>query len=334
MNDDIRLLIDRTAADCIEGKTTDRDTIVQLLGIDPLSEEADYLRAKAGHAAQIITDGEAYLWGAIGVDSVPCSMNCRFCSFGEEWGLVKNSVVFDDHDIDRQVELYASSHIHYIVLRTTEFYSIDELCNKIRRLKKLVPETCEFILNTGEFDDEIAAAMHEAGVSGIYHALRLREGIDTGFDPSVRKRTMQAVKDSPLKLISLVEPVGPEHTDEELADAFLVTMEYGAAISGIMARIPVPGTPLGDTEQISPERIAQITAVFRLAAGDKIRDICVHPPTPGAAFAGGNVTVVEMGAIPRDDKVSAAEWLGYTASDAKAMMEEAGYRVISDVRKE
>ena len=71
-----------------------------------------------------------------------------------------------------------------------------------------------------------------------------------------------------------------------------------------------------------------------LAAGDKIRDICVHPPTPGAAFAGGNVTVVEMGAIPRDDKVSAAEWLGYTASDAKAMMEEAGLRVISDVRKE
>ena len=38
-----------------------------------------------------------------------------------------------------------------------------------------------------------------------------------------------------------------------------------------------------------------------------------------------------MGAIPRDDKVSAAEWLGYTASDAKAMMEEAGYRVVSDV---
>ena len=44
MNDDIRLLIDRTAVDCIEGKTAGRDTIVQLLGIDPLSEE-DIARA-------------------------------------------------------------------------------------------------------------------------------------------------------------------------------------------------------------------------------------------------------------------------------------------------
>ena len=46
-----------------------------------------------------------------------------------------------------------------------------------------------------------------------------------------------------------------------------------------MARIPVEETPLGKYPQISDTRLAQITAVLRLACGSRVRDICTHPAT-------------------------------------------------------
>ena len=35
-----------------------------------------------------ITGDNGCIWCAVGMDFAPCSMNCEFCSFGEEWGLI------------------------------------------------------------------------------------------------------------------------------------------------------------------------------------------------------------------------------------------------------
>lgn len=312
---------------CLSGEGLNKGQIMNLLSLDPDSQDAAYLRQCAGEAARQITGGAAYLWGALGIDRVPCSMNCKFCSFGEAWNLIEADTCYSDVDILEQVKVFVQAGVRFIVLRTTEFYSIDELCEKIRILRRKIPGDYEIILNTGEFNLQIARLMHEAGVSGIYHALRLREGIDTGFDPRERLYTLQAVHDSPLRLISLVEPAGPEHTDEELAEAFLVTARYGAYVSGTMARVPVKGTPLGDTPMLSENRIAQLTAVFRLAAGRRISNICVHPASHKAVSAGANVIVVEKGAIPRDGEFTKEEWNAFTVQKGKEMLIREGYQV-------
>ena len=57
-----------------------------------------------------------------------------------------------------------------------------------------------------------------SGIDVVYHSLRLGEGQTTCFRPEERKATLAAVRDSDLKLAHLVEPVGPEHTDDEIAD--------------------------------------------------------------------------------------------------------------------
>jgi len=322
-------IIDKAGEDCISGKGIKKDTMITLLNLDPSSKEAAYLRKTANRAAHVITDNSAYLWGAIGIDFVPCSMNCKFCSFGEKWGIIKDEVIYSEEEIIEQVKDYADSGIRFIVLRTTEFYNIDDLCRKIKKIKHAIKGGYELILNVGEFDSKTACKIHEAGVSGIYHAIRLREGTDTPFDPDVRENTMKAVKDSPLKLISLVEPVGNEHTADELANNFIRIMNHDACISGAMARIPVAGTPLGDTSMITEERIAQLTAVFRLAASKKIPDICVHPCSEMTAMAGANVAVIEKGAIPRDDKFMNNEWKSLTADRAKKMFDSSGYEVLT-----
>lgn len=319
--------IQRAFEHCLQGDLLERTDILRLLAIDPASPDALFLRETAAKAAREITGGAAYLWGAIGIDRKPCPMNCAFCSFGEKWNLIEEERIYTDQEIIAQVRAFVQEGTRFIVLRTTEFYSIDLLREKLAAIRRAVPGPYELILNIGEFDLPTACSIHQAGAAGIYHALRLREGIDTSFVPAARRATLSAIQNSPLKLISLVEPVGPEHTNEELADAFLTAASYGAVISGAMARVPVPGTPLGQLPILPTERLAQLIAVFRLAAGRRIPDICVHPASAEAVQSGANVVVVETGAIPRDQQIAQAEWNRFTAQKATALLQEAGYTV-------
>ena len=189
-----------------------------------------------------------------------------------------------------------------------------------------MPGSYEIGLNVGEFDLEKANALHRAGVDFIYHSLRLGEGRDTRFNPVERLKTLGAVKDSPLKLVFLVEPIGVEHSNEEIADICLCAIEHKAIVTGGMARVPVPGTPLGVHPQISENRLAQIVAVTRLAGGSRVPDICVHPATPKALRFGANVAVVETGSIPRDSCCLPKEkWNQFDAQTAEKWFEQAGY---------
>lgn len=224
-----------------------------------------------------------------------------------------------------QAEYFVSHGARFLVLRTTEFYSQEELMNLVNELRSRVPGKYEIILNIGEFDQDGARRMYETGVSGIYHSCRLREGEDTPFDPQLRLSTMESVFRSPLKLISLVEPVGIEHTADELADNLLRIVQYEPEISGAMARTPVPGTPLGTLPMIDENRLAHLIAVFRLSCGHVVKDICVHPPSLAALQSGANVVVVEAGAIPRDTESAEGDWQGFTPQDAVGLFTEAGY---------
>lgn len=305
-----------------------KEHIVQLLSIVPESEAWKALGAASRRVAAGLTHDRAYLWGAIGVDFAPCSMNCDFCSLGEAWGIVRDRRDYDAEQTVAQVRDYVENGVRWIVLRTTEFYSQDALGEMIRTIRARVPGEYEIGLNIGEFDLQKANWLAECGVNFIYHSLRMGEGRDTRFDPQVRRNTLQAVKDSPLKLVFLVEPVGVEHTNEEIADICLLTAEYGAIVSGTMARIPVPGTPLGVHPQVSDARMAQIIAVVRLACGACVPDICIHPGTELAMQFGANVTVIETGSIPRDTCCcSGGKWNQFDADKAKTLFQNAGYTV-------
>lgn len=321
----VRTLIDRVRQKCLDGVVPDRDEIIRLAGIDDTGEDCDYLRRAASEVARIKTGGKAYLWGAVGIDFVPCEMSCDFCSFGSEWGIVTENKIYTPEEIAREANEYVQQKVHYLVLRSTQFYKVEDLLRIVAYVREHVKGDYELILNIGEFDVGTANRLYEAGVDGIYHALRLREGTDTRFDVANRRKTLAAIRDSELKLIHLVEPVGEEHTAAEIADRFLEALSYGACISGIMARIPVAGTPLGGNKRIGDRRIAKLVAVTRLSGGGIVSDICVHPASLLAVESGANVAVVEKGAIPRDTTLSSSEWNNFNCSDAAKLFTDNGY---------
>ena len=316
------------AKECaLNGVILTRNQIIKLLEIPLGSAEDKLLREAAYEVAMKKCDGKAYIWSAVGADYAPCLMNCKFCSFGKKWGIVKKVVHYSTKEIVEKARMFVENGAKYIVLRTTEFYSIPKLLEIVKVIRKEIKGDYEIVFNTGELDMTISNLMVESGVNGVYHACRIREGIDTPFDPWDRKNTMSNVSRSGLKLISLVEPIGIEHSNEEIADNFLQILKYKAVISGAMARIPVPGTPLGDIEKISDSRLSQIIAVLRLAGGDIVKDICVHPVTLEALKSGANVMVVETGAIPRDKDLENDSWHGMDMNKANSLLKEAGFIV-------
>lgn len=312
---------------CLAGERLSRNEIIRLLDVEPGGADDRFLREAAREASQKIAGGKGYIWCAVGMDYAPCSMNCKFCSFGEKWGIVREPRHFEPEQVFAHVRTYAENGAAYIVLRTTEFYDLDRLLGFIPEIRAKIPGGYAIVLNTGELDAAAAAKAKAAGVYGVYHALRLREGTDTPFNPAERIATMKNVSASGMTLVSLVEPLGCEHTDEEIADSFLNAAACGAKICGAMARFPVDGTPFGSSPMISGPRLAHVVAALRLSGGSAVRDICVHKATPEALESGANVMVVESGAIPRDSDLSEKDWAGVDMARAREMLAAAGYEI-------
>lgn len=319
--------IDEAYRKALSGIVLDKQEIIDLLSVPVGSDECAYLCRKANEVAHVLTHDTAYLWGAIGLDYAPCPKSCDFCSFGAAWHLIKEPKVFALPEILDQVREYVRCGVHFIVLRTTQYYPLERLCEYVRTIRQEVEGSYELILNVGEFNLEMANRLYESGVSGVYHAIRMREGTNTRFRVEDRLATLAAVKESPLKLIHLVEPLGLEHTNEEIADRFLGAVRYGAYISGVMARIPVVGTPLGNKPQMSDEQVAKVIAVLRLSGGDTVQNICVHPASDMALASGANVVVIETGAIPRDTDLAVTKWKHFDCATAKRLFKSEGYTI-------
>ncbi len=323
----IEKLIKKACNNALSGKILSRDDIIALLDLNPDSAEVEKLGAAAREAAAELTGNHGRVWSAIGVDFAPCPVNCDFCSFGEKWGVTKDAYeLTTDEIIDLAAKLLHEG-AKWLTLRTTEYYSLQKLAATAKKMRSAIAGNYKIVANTGELDRETADLLTSGGIQIIYHSLRLREEINTGIPVKNRLETLAAVKNSPLELAFLVEPVGTEHTSAEIADVFLTAMRYNASLTGAMARVPVPGTPLGNIPAVSERRLAQIAAVTRLAAGRNAPDICIHPPSQQALEWGANVVVVEVGAIPRDTCNTKQEWQNFDINTAITWFNQAGYKL-------
>jgi biotin synthase len=274
----------------------------------------------------VISGKRGRVWAAIGVDAAPCPRSCDFCSFGSAWNVYPECYELSPDDVCRQASQIGWFAPDWLTLRTTQDYGIARLCSLAERVRHVLPSTTELVVNTGEFDMAGARALKAAGVNGVYHTYRLREGVDTGIAPADRLTTLRIIQEAGLKLAALVEPVGPEHTDKEIVESAFRLKEYGVALSGCMARVPVPGTPLAKYGSVSNDRIVRIVAMTRLISGPEVEAICIHPPLPAALCAGANTVVVECGAIPRADRTESQSWRGFNFAAASQLFAAASYK--------
>jgi biotin synthase len=178
------------------------------------------------------------------------------------------------------------------------------------------------VANTRDISHKEGEALLEAGFVGAYHAVRLGEGRDTPFNREKRIRTIRVLKEVGLRWMNCVEPVGPEHSHEEIVDLMFLARRYEAAYSGIMRRINFPGSPMTKYGMISELEMAKMVAVSRLVMGTVPKAHCTHEPHSASLMAGANLFFPEVGASPRDGKADTEKGRGRSVEHCHALQKE------------
>ena len=324
MDKKMKIFIEEIKKKALDDKDLTRDELLILFGLDPMSEECRYLGESAREVSRIKAKNKAKVGSSIGVDLHRCPASCTFCSLGEKWALFDEEYKVTTEEILQIIRDVIGKGFYQFTMRTTEFFPVDELCDIARKIKIEFGSTVILNANTGELTLDEAKRLKEAGYTSAYHSLRLGEGKDTPIDPEVRKDTMRAIKEAGLRHACGLDPIGIEHTNEELADLLLFYRSISPGAICAMKRIAVKGTPKGDLPEVSDIRIAQIAAVIRMASGGR-NIVSVHPPIMQALQWGANNIAIECGANPRRERSDMAKWEIFDHDEATKFLEKAGY---------
>ncbi len=327
MDASLTALIDKMKSKALKNEKQDRADILALLSIDPTCEESKYLAAAAKEVAFESTGRKSRVGISIGLDYAPCTMNCAFCSLGEKWGLVEGSYILPIDMVVRMVDTYVKEGYFQFVLRTTEFFDNEQLASYARAIRSKVKGRYILVANTGEQTLESARNLKDAGFNAVYHTVRLGEGVDTGFTIDERLESIYNSKKAGLLVSCGLDPIGPEHTNEEIADKLELYREKIDPVAVCtMKRVAVKGTPKYPLGEIPKERHLQLIAIVRMAMGKRSM-VPMHPLNEDGLDWGCNHMSVEIGANPRDDDMKNVKWYPFPPEQAKEMMIRKGFEI-------
>jgi biotin synthase len=326
------MAIDRNVAGILEraaaGKAPTRAERIELLTHPAESPEVGALMSTADMLSRARFGNAGALTAQIGVDVEPCPGNCGFCAFAVGHTQLREQHLTDE-EIVLQTEAFAGGgDLERIYLMMTHAFGFGRFLHVVQLVRNHLPASTMIIANVGDFDRVQAQEMKTAGVGGVYHICRLREGTDdTSLDPAARKASLQVIREAGLLLNFCCEPIGPEHSPEELVDQMQIGIDYECAWHGSMRRVAVPGTPLAAEGQISMRRMAQVMATVTLATLELpgLLGLGVHEPNLLGLTAGANFVCAESGSNPRDTEAETAEGRGWGACASRALLWEAGF---------
>lgn len=278
-------------------------------------------RAACGQTAEI--------HGQIGLDEGCCWRNCLFCAFAEDNRRSPGGVKLGPAEAVYRATQFEADGANAIWLMTTANYSFSgflEMGQEIRR--NLRPETI-LTANIGDLNASQARQLADAGFAGVYHAVRLGEGLDTDMPVQRRLETFDNVREAGLKLGTCVEPVGPEHSIEELVEKTIITRDAEPCFSGVARRIALPNTRLSELGMVSEVRVAHMLAVVRLAMPMSVPGTCVYEPGSLGAAAGANLFWAEAGANQRDTAALMDDQCGLSVPECRHLFRETEWPLLN-----
>ena len=309
------------------GDVLSREELVYLLGQIPDSIESYMIMAEAARLSKELSGGEAEVHAQFAVNLAPCPYDCLFCSFAKVNGVFSESNELSPEKAVACARRFERDGANAVFMMSTATYPFERFIEVSQEVKRsLQPETT-LIANVGDQTLKHAVKLKDTGFSGVYHAVRLREGKDTCLSVKGRKESIRNFKEAGLEVGTCVEPVGPEHTNEELAEMIEFTASFDPAYSGAARRIPIPGTVMAKGGIISELRMAQIVAVTRLGMPRSVMGICTHEPCALGAISGANLFWAEVGANPRDVEKNTEEGRGETVGSCDAIFQEGHWEI-------
>jgi biotin synthase len=313
------------------GRAPSQAECAYLLSFSEASLEAAHTRVAGDATTRRRFGNQGLVFAQIGVEIAPCPGACRFCSFAAGHTAFAPSVMGDDELLSKVESFTAAGELDALFLMTMHTFDLERLIRLVALVRKRIAPELQLVVNAGDFDADQARDLKAAGVTGAYHVLRLREGADTALDPERRKATIGVINEVGLDFWYCCEPVGPEHSPEELAEQLFLGVRHGCVGHAAMRRVHLPSAPLSVNGQISELRLAQVTAVVALATlgCPETRAIGVHEPNVLGLTSGANSLFAEAGANPRDTQGDTAGHRGRDIGDCKTMLYEAGFATLA-----
>ncbi len=300
-----------------------RDEAKTLLALNLHSHEVYALMATADRMSRERFGNAAENHFHIGVNVEPCPFDCLFCSLTRAAGIFTERTEFSDAELIAWARHAESNGAHALNLMTTGTLGFGRLLEIARLLSREV--ATPLVANTRDISHAEGEQLLDAGFLGCYHAVRLGEGRDTPFKVERRIETLQVFRDVGLLWMNCVEPVGPEHSREEIVHRMFLAREYGAVYSGVMRRINFPGSPMTKHGMITELEMARMVAVSRLVMGDVCRAHCTHEPHSASLIAGANLFFPEVGASPRDGEPDTGKGRGRDLDACREIQREMGW---------
>ena len=203
----------------LEGNGLSAENVLALYEVEETSKEAAYIRWAGQELSMIAADGVAEIHAQIGLNSTVCPKNCKFCSFAACNNVRKGKYELPKEDVLEYAKLYVEEGANLILMLTTASYSFDKLVDMVGSVREVIPADMPLLVNTDDMQLDQCRQLKAAGANGAYHAVRMREGEDTEIPVEKRFETFANLREAGLTLSTCVEPVGPEHTPEELTEA-------------------------------------------------------------------------------------------------------------------
>jgi biotin synthase len=310
--------------EALAGHEISHENALQLLRTDSKSPDTYAVFSAANQLTREQFHGLGEVHAQIGVNYAPCPKRCKFCVFGT---IAEKNIEFDAEEVVTRARVFEASGANAIYLMTTGGYDFEKFVDIGKQVKKKLSHQMPLVANIGDFGPSEAQVLAEAGFTAIYHAIRLREGEDTSIDPSERKRTIKSSQDAGLSALFCLEPLGPEHTNEELVDLMFLGKELGVTLHGAMRRVSTDDMPLHHYGETSVLDLAKAVAVCRLVVGNSVLAHCTHEPNLPSLLTGANLLWAETGPNPRDTEVdtSTMRGRGLNVEECRQMLREAGF---------
>lgn len=308
-----------------ENYSITKEEIIRLLEIENQSKSFYELLAASCEQSRRTFGNRGYVFTQIGINAEPCPINCKFCSMGARHFSMDSRWEKTPGEICEMLIHLQKEYFDDFFLMTTANYPQEKIINIGKAVRPLLREEQKLVANIGDFGIQTAIKLKEAGFTGAYHINRLGEGADTQATPTERLQTLQAIQEAGLELYYCIEPIGPEHTYEELAEEIVRARELHVNVMAAMRRVAVQGTPLYERGQITPVELTKIVAVTNLAV-QPTRAMNVHEPMQVAMLAGVNQLYAEIGANPRDTDSHTEKSRGFNPTVAWKMLNDFGYK--------
>lgn len=260
-----------------------------------------------------------------------CQEDCHYCSQSavstadiHQYGLLPKDQMVEG--ARRAASAKAQRYCIVISGRSPLDRDVAEISDAVRAIKKEVP--IQVCCSLGLLNEPQAKRLKAAGVDRINHNLNTSEAfhseICTTHTFQDRLDTIRHARAAGLELCS-GGIIGMGESDSDIVDLALSLKEISPHSIPLNMLHPVPGTPLQDTQRLTPQRCLKILCLFRF----------LHPKTE-IRVAGGrefNLRTLQPLSLYAADSIFVGGYLttpGQAAPEAWKMIEDLGFTIEVD----